>query len=566
MKIKKNELLALLLKQKFLSEADAKLITEQASEENIADYLLSEQFLTKDLLGQALSEFYHVKYFDLNSTQINPENLLRIPEDIALKFKVIFLSEVKQQVTLTTAHPDQLAELKEALLTVFPDKQLTINYSVEEDIASVLTNYRKPIGERLKKILESKERYTSELINEILKEAIAQRASDVHFEPLPDFILLRFRIDGVLHEILELEKDLYENILNRIKIMADIRIDQHFSPQDGAVRFLAGDQNVDLRVSITPTIEGEKIVLRLLSDYASKLSLEELGFSKELEELIVKATQKTTGMILTTGPTGSGKTTTLYSLIKRLQNPRVNITTIEDPVEYRMKGINQIQVDQFNNVTFARGLRSIVRQDPDIILVGEIRDQETAEISINAALTGHLLLSTFHANDAASAIPRLMDMGIEPFLLASTLNIIVAQRLVRKICEHCRTSKEYSAAALEKLFADSQAFFSGETVRLFEGKGCKFCNNTGFRGRIGIFEVILITEEIMDMIMANQDAKDIWKMAVSQGSKSFFEDGMEKVKAGNTTINELIRVAPISFANELKARSTPIKKKSLKHE
>jgi type II secretory ATPase GspE/PulE/Tfp pilus assembly ATPase PilB-like protein len=335
----------------------------------------------------------------------------------------------------------------------------------------------------------------------------------------------------------------YENILNRIKVNARLRIDEHVSAQDGAMRF-AGEGGVvtDIRVSIVPTIEGEKIALRILSHYIENLTLSDLGLGEASEKKIKDAADKPFGMILVVGPTGAGKTTTLYAVLKRLNQPDVNITTIEDPVEYRMQGVNQIQVNADTHLTFAEGLRSIVRQDPDIILVGEIRDKETAEISVNAALTGHLLLSTFHANDASSALPRLVEMDIEPFLLASTLEVVVAQRLARRLCQNCRYSTSVARTSIEKEFPFLKKYWKGNKVTLYKSHGCKACGNTGYTGRVGIFEFISITPAMEELILKHPNAAEIRALAKKEGTVFMFEDGMDKVKNGITTIEEVVRV------------------------
>ncbi|MFI5206317.1 MAG: GspE/PulE family protein, partial [Candidatus Paceibacterales bacterium] len=335
-------------------------------------------------------------------------------------------------------------------------------------------------------------------------------------------------------------KQYYENILNRVKVQSRMRTDEHFSAQDGAIRYEKNGTAIDLRVSVVPTIDGEKIVIRLLAQYMKSFALDDLGLSKKHQELILQAAQKPFGMILVTGPTGSGKTTTLYALIKYLNSPEINIITIEDPVEYKILGVNHIQVNNATNLTFAQGLRSIARQDPDVILVGEIRDRETADISVNAALTGHLLFSTFHANDSASAIPRFLEMGIEPFLLSSTLQLAVAQRLVRKICEKCRYSYKESSPEVLHYFSDVKNMPGQPEMVLYKGKGCPNCSGTGYRGRTAIFEIINITVQMQDLILTNPSSQQIWQLAKSQGSEPLFVDGLEKVKNGITTIEELL--------------------------
>jgi type II secretory ATPase GspE/PulE/Tfp pilus assembly ATPase PilB-like protein len=353
-------------------------------------------------------------------------------------------------------------------------------------------------------------------------------------------------VDGVLHEAGRLPKEYYENVLNRIKVKSALRIDEHYSAQDGSLHYDGKSGiSVDMRTSIIPIVEGEKVVLRILGSYVQGLTFNDLGLTPKNQELLREAADKPFGMILVVGPTGSGKTTTLYSLLKMLNTPDTNITTIEDPVEYKVQGLNQIQVNQATGLTVVRGLRAIVRQDPDIILVGEIRDLETVEISVNAALTGHLLLSTFHANDAATAIPRLLDMGTEPFLLSSTMNLIIAQRLVRKICDHCKVSvvkqpSDFNTPQLQGVIK----YLPKENLTLYEGKKCEVCGFTGYKGRTSIYEVIKVTPTMQELIVKRPSAQEIWKLARQEGAKSVFEDGLEKVKNGITSIEELVRIAP----------------------
>jgi type II secretory ATPase GspE/PulE/Tfp pilus assembly ATPase PilB-like protein len=358
-------------------------------------------------------------------------------------------------------------------------------------------------------------------------------------------VVVRFRVDGVLHEAGRIPKEYYEGVVNRMKIASNMHIDEHFMAQDGAIRYDTGNGNtMDIRVSIVPIVDGEKIVLRLLSEYVRSLTLADLGFSEVHRAVLERASHKPFGMILTTGPTGSGKSTTLYALLKLRNHPDVNISTIEDPVEYKVPGINHIQVNTETNLTFANGLRALMRQDPNIILVGEIRDGETASIAVNAALTGHLLFSTLHANDAVTSVPRLLEMGVEPFLLASTLEVVIAQRLVRRICPSCRYSYSVSAAEIPKLFPHSAKFFeSKKGILLYKGKGCEACGGIGYSGRIGIYELLIITPEIEELIVKRCSSAEIEKLARSKGMRSLFEDGFDKMLAGATTLEELLRVA-----------------------
>jgi type II secretory ATPase GspE/PulE/Tfp pilus assembly ATPase PilB-like protein len=332
-------------------------------------------------------------------------------------------------------------------------------------------------------------------------------------------------------------------VLNRVKVESGMRIDEHLSAQDGALQRQQDGYTTDLRVSLVPTVNGEKVVMRVLSSYVQNFGLSDIGLDEVHRNLIENYAAKPFGMILTVGPTGSGKSTTLYALLRLLNKPNVNITTIEDPVEYKNAGVNQIQVREQSNLTFAKGLRAIVRQDPNIILVGEIRDRETAEISVNAALTGHLLLSTFHSNDAATAIPRLVEMGIEPFLLASTLEVVIAQRLVRKICSNCRSSLPASQAlAGLKSNAQSLSAYFGPHDTVYEGKGCNICNNTGFNGRSALFEFIEVTPEMQELILKSPSTREIETLARQQGSVAMFDDGIAKIKSGLTTVAEVVRV------------------------
>lgn len=534
-----------LLKENYVTDEDIKNAEDFAKKNNVSflDYLFAEDLITKDLLGQAIAESFKISYADLNSIIPEEKQVKKIPERIARKNRVVLFKETESEIIIATDNPERnLEELQE----IFSGKKINIAYSLAEDIDAVLRYYQKALETRFSKIIKKDKRVVPEILEEIFKDALSFHVSDIHFEPQNENVVIRFRIDGSLQEAGTISRDLYENILNRIKVESNLKIDEHFAPQDGAMQYKEIDRIVDFRTSIIPTVRGEKIVLRILSAYAQSFSLEDLGLSLDHKEIIEDATKKPFGMVVVSGPTGSGKTTTLYGLLKVSNSPDVNITTIEDPVEYKMSNINQIQVNEKSKLTFSRGLRSIVRQDPDIILVGEIRDRETAEIAVNAALTGHLLYSTFHANDAATVIPRLLDMGVEPFLLASTLEVIVAQRLVRKICEECRFSvvknnKDFDILRLK----DIKKYFSDENMTFYEGRGCSVCNYTGYKGRTGIFEFIKITPAMQDLILNTPSAKEIKELSKKEGSISMFEEGIEKVKTGITTLEELVRVTNI---------------------
>jgi general secretion pathway protein E len=341
---------------------------------------------------------------------------------------------------------------------------------------------------------------------------------------------------------------LHDQIITRIKVLSRLRTDEHLSPQDGKMRIKLDEEDLDIRVSIVPIAEGEKVVLRLLASHYRQFSLLDLGMNQKDLQKIENAFHKSYGMILSTGPTGSGKSTSIYSILKIINTRDKNITTIEDPIEYRLKGINQIQVNPKTNLTFASGLRSILRQDPNVIFVGEIRDSETAGIAVNAALTGHLVLSTLHTNDAATALPRLTDMKIEPFLVASTVNIIVAQRLVRKICEMCRSSQTMKREDLIKQLPEviiEKHFGMEESIRVYQGQGCKICHATGYVGRLGVFEILEVTKEIKKLITEKHDSDVIMRKAIEEGMTTMLDDGLDKVIRGLTTFEEVLRVTKV---------------------
>lgn len=382
------------------------------------------------------------------------------------------------------------------------------------------------------------------LVNAVLVEAHERRASDIHMYPSVSNMRIRFRIDGMLQDAYQFPKTIHSEIISRIKVMASLRTDEHQATQDGRFRFAWSDTEefIDMRVSIVPTYHGENVVLRILSDKAENFTLSMLGFSKSDEVKIMHALENSNGMILATGPTGSGKTTTLYTLIKLLNQPGVSILTIEDPIEYSVSEITQIQVNPRAGLTFANGLRSILRQDPNIIMVGEIRDAETASIAVNTALTGHLLLSTLHTNDSATTFPRLLDMGIDSYLIASTVSVAIAQRLVRKICVGCKKGFKVTPLVAETLASVplKLPISIGETV--WGGRGCFECGKTGYKGRVCINEVLVVDDEIREAILHKASANEIRKMSIKNGMTTMLEDGFVKVRLGDTTVEEVLRV------------------------
>ncbi|MDQ5962388.1 MAG: type pilus assembly protein PilB [Patescibacteria group bacterium] len=545
MKIPEN-IKDILVAGSYISDEDVKRADAlvKAGGVSFVDALLRDGVVSNDIIGQALAESYKVPYADLNSAAITAEQVRKIPEEQAKNLRVVLFMDGEKEVTVTTDDPTK-KDIESELKKIFSGKKIKITYSLTEDIDSMFVHYEKPLDTRFQKIIEEGGgRVAPEILEEIFDDAITYKASDIHFEPQATIVIIRFRVDGVLHEAGRLLKEYYENVLNRIKVKSALRIDEHYAAQDGSLHYEHNGIAVDMRTSIIPIVEGEKVVLRVLGSYVQGLTFNDLGLNQKNQELLREAADKPFGMILVVGPTGSGKTTTLYSLLKMLNTPDTNITTIEDPVEYKVQGLNQIQVTQATGLTFARGLRAIVRQDPDIILVGEIRDLETAEISVNAALTGHMLLSTFHANDAATAVPRLLDMGIEPFLLSSTMNLIIAQRLVRKICEHCKHSIIKTPADFNTPQLQDVAKYFKDNMTLYEGKKCEACGFTGYKGRTSIYELIKITPNLQELLVKRPSAQQIWTLARKEGGRSVFEDGVDKVKNGLTTIEELIRVAP----------------------
>ncbi len=381
------------------------------------------------------------------------------------------------------------------------------------------------------------------LVDLLVERAQGARASDVHLDPRANGTLVRLRIDGVLQDTHTFPVGIHNEVISRIKILCGLRTDEHQAAQDGRFRvLLESGSSVDVRVSIVPTYYGENVVMRLLADTAEEFTLETLGFTKENAEKIVRAIRKPYGMILATGPTGSGKTTTLYTLVKILNVPGVSVITVEDPIEYSISGINQIQINQRTGLTFANGLRSILRQDPNIIMVGEIRDMETAGLAVNTALTGHLVLSTLHTNDAPTTLPRLLDMKVEPYLIASTVNVAIGQRLVRRICKDCKEKKSLSAIEIKSLSQVMPRNLLKSKMTFYAGKGCETCAGTGYRGRAGLHEVMEIDGAIREVILKKASAGDIRTVALKQGMVPITVDGFHKAAQGITTIEEVLRM------------------------
>ncbi|MCX7616029.1 MAG: GspE/PulE family protein [Patescibacteria group bacterium] len=564
--IPSQKLKTFLLEQGLIEEEDFNQALEEARRMNqdLGDVLISKGFVTKDFLLHLASNFFRVELANLRYRGINREVLYKIEEKFAREKNVIaFAQEGDGTIDVAMADPTDLITIE------FLEKKLSSKIrpflASDDDLAfgfsaygSQLTqDFKRLIEENIKASLErkisaSKEEEAAtqlpivEIVNNTLSYASSLNTSDIHLEAMEDSILVRFRIDGILHEVFQIPKEVHPAIVARIKLLASLKVDEHQKPQDGRFRYKVGSTVIDVRVSVIPTLYGEKIVLRLLPATQRPLSLIELGMTEETAKIVEENIKKTYGMILVTGPTGSGKTTTLYSILNMLNRPEVNIVTIEDPIEYNIKYINQVQINPLAGITFASGLRSILRQDPNIIMVGEIRDQETAEIAVNAALTGHLLLSSLHTNDAPTAVPRLIDMGIPPFLVAAVLNMVLAQRLVRKICLDCIESFSPSEDFLHSLRTQIKSLNlpdSNIPRVLYRGKGCKSCGGTGYRGRMGIFELLEVNEDIRKIIVSPDFSLDLLTMAAKKnGMVTMFEDGLRKASLGQTTIEEVLRV------------------------
>lgn len=449
-------------------------------------------------------------------------------------------AEIASRVKDVLEHKDKLFQLADVSSSPSPTQD-----NVEEARSKLAVERSLVLKASIDKALVRPEELSIiTLVDELVQYAFFSRASDIHVDPEDGKMHIRFRVDGVMREMFSFQKEIQSEVITRIKVLSGLRTDEHQAAQDGRFKVSIEDVgDVDVRVSIAPTYYGENCVMRLLADQSEGFTLETLGFSGSNLKVVHKAIRKPYGMVLATGPTGSGKTTTLYAILRKLNTPEVSVITIEDPIEYSIKGIDQIQVNPLTNLTFAAGLRFILRQDPDIIMVGEIRDDETANIAINAAMTGHLVLSTLHTNDAATTLPRLIDMKIEPFLVATTVNIAISQRLVRTICSFCRVPKKLTDIEFENLKEFMPDSILKGKKSFFYGKGCDHCGDSGYRGRVGIHEVMEITEEIRNLIMKQANANDIKVVAVKAGMKTLLEDGFSKAMEGITTIEEVLRVS-----------------------
>ncbi len=561
MQINNEKFKRLLVDSGYVAEANFDAVSKEAekSGKTIEEILLADDLIKDEQLGQLIAEEQGFNFVNLKKEKINEEVLNLVPELMARSKGVVAFSRDKQGFKVGMTNPNDL-EVKHLLEKRLGDK-IQPFYITDKDFNDAFFQYKASLKDEFANVLkqmdeaslsrQQRDALTVKLVDILLEYGYQNKASDIHVEPYPAKVVVRFRIDGVMHDVLEIKKELAEFIVTRIKILSKMRTDEHQAAQDGKIRYVGTEEKIDIRVSVLPVTYGENVVMRLLSAKSRQFNLLDLGLGEDDLKKVKRAIKNPHGMILATGPTGSGKTTTLYALIKILNKRDVHISTIEDPVEYDIDGVSQIQVNPKTNLTFAQGLRSIVRQDPDIIMVGEIRDEETAGIAVNSALTGHLVLSTIHTNDAATTLPRLIDMKVEPFLVASTIKLIIAQRLIRKICEKCRVSYKINdeikmileSEPVVKEILQSKGYKNLEKLRLYKGKGCKVCDNTGYIGRIGIFEIMEMTDEIRKMILQRSSSDEITEQAYKDGMRSMMEDGLEKVLEGQTTLEEVIRVA-----------------------
>lgn len=521
------------------------------------------RILTDEQLAQAQAKFLSVPYISLSKISFSPQALGFLSRVVVERFSLIPFAydEKTQTLSIAMADPvdlDALAFVRQktglnikAYASSASEIANAISQQYGQELVGEVGEAVKETEEYKKKVVDSKnlsqiitDAPIAKIVSTILEYAVTSRASDVHIEPQDDRLRVRYRIDGILYDKLSLPRNVQDSLISRIKILAELKIDERRTPQDGRFNFKVGDQEVDLRVSTVPTVKGEKVVMRLLRKSGGIPTLQKLGLNgislKNLETAILRPH----GIILVCGPTGSGKTTTLYAVLSRLNTTRVNIVSLEDPVEYEIPGVNQVQVNPGVGLTFASGLRAFLRQDPNIILVGEIRDKETTDLAIQAALTGHLVFSTLHTSNAAGALPRLLDLGAETFLLSSTMNAIVGQRIVRRICPHCKVSYQPESQFLNEVSQVLGTLYNPKgTVLFYRGKGCQECGHLGYLGRIGIFEVLIISDKIAHLVLQRADSSTLEKQAMSEGMITMKQDGYLKVLAGETTIEEVLRVA-----------------------
>ncbi|MDP1884745.1 MAG: ATPase, T2SS/T4P/T4SS family [Candidatus Moranbacteria bacterium] len=559
-----------------IEELDSAYADSQSGNKRLGEILLEKKLVDEVKLRELYAYILGVPFVDL-SKEIVPADILQIvPEPIAKKYKIVAFEKNAQELKLAMLNPEDIQTVD--FIRKKTGLKIITCLTSENSINVILKQYEKSLKAEFGDIIEKNSSEVGEgededlekvaqglpiirIVDTLIKHAILQEASDIHIEPDEKEIRVRYRIDGILHDAMTLPKQIKHGIIARIKVLSNLKLDEHRVPQDGRFKIEKEDMKISFRVSILPIFDGEKIVMRLLNENSKGLTLEKMGLGGFGLEIVHRQIKKPNGMILVTGPTGSGKTTTLYTIMDILNTPEVNISTVEDPVEYRMPRVNQTQIYTKVGLTFAAGLRALLRQDPDIIMVGEIRDQETLEMAIHAALTGHLVLSTLHTNSAAATLPRIIDMGAEPFMVASTVNVIIAQRLVRKLCQDCKkeykmTAKEletlndnYDMAAIWEVVRKNDATKESvagkaawEEINFYKAVGCEQCGQEGYRGRSGIYEVLEVDADMEKMISQKAPTEEVEKAAKGKGMVTMVEDGFIKAVNGITSIEEILRV------------------------
>jgi len=569
-----------LLQENGYITAEQLVTLEKESKEHnrsLEDLILEQRIITEEGLIQLKAKALDIPYVDLMGEQISVDVLKEFPKKIAVQYNFIPFKKVDNCVYVAMADPEDTRALEAlkfiALRKGIDWKIFLTSPTMLRDALHQYSSLTAEVGKALEILKEEKakeekeeakgkqitaaeveriaqEAPISKVVSVILKHAVEGRASDVHIEPVEKELRVRYRVDGLLYTSLVLAKRIAPSVVARIKVLSNLKLDEQRKPQDGRFHVEINSKGIDLRVSTLPIADGEKVVIRILDKTAGIKKLSDLGFDSKSQKILKKSLQSPYGTILVTGPTGSGKSTTLYAMMNILNNEGVNIITLEDPVEYRMEGINQSQIRPKIGYTFASGLRSILRQDPDVIMVGEIRDGETAELATHAALTGHLVLSTLHTNSAVGAVPRLIDMGIEPFLLSSALNIIIAQRLAKRICEHCKEVVEAPANVIEDIkkelatIADDKLReqFSNVEIKLYKGKGCKHCSQKGTKGRVAINEVLVMTPNLAQITAEKPSDDDILKEAIQQGMITMKQNGFMKAVQGVISLEEILKL------------------------
>jgi type IV pilus assembly protein PilB len=559
----------MLVKDKVISARDLDLaVEEQVETGSSLGRILQERGLASEWdIAAVLGKQLNVPFITLSQYEIDSDVLTSIPVQLVRKYRIVPVDRTGDTLTIALSDPSNIYLLDE--LRLLTNAQIVPVISFESDIEEAIRKYysenENAYDEMLKDIsdqdiqsiitdagsddsaagdedndlsIEADDAPVIQLVNLIIQEAIKLKASDIHLEPYEKELRLRYRIDGVLQEMTAPPKKFQNAIISRIKILSEMDIAEKRLPQDGRFKVKLENQSIDFRVSSCPTAHGEKVVIRILNQAAIKLGLTDLGFDSDIMKIFEHQIRMPWGMILVTGPTGSGKSTTLYTALSTINDPSKNITTIEDPVEYQLRGINQVQVKQEIGLTFAEGLKCFLRQDPDIMMVGEIRDLETAEIAVKAALTGHLVFATLHTNDAPSSITRLTNMGVEPFLVTASVNMIVAQRLVRRICENCKEAIQPAAELVDSLNLNG----SRSEIRFYKGLGCAKCHGTGYKGRLALYEMLVISDAMRDSVIGGMTALHLKELAIDEGMVTLRQAGVRKIREGLTTIEEVLAV------------------------